>query len=56
MQRRDEGDDKARALRSQINLCHCLADEEDIGDPELAVKLRDFAQKLEAQVPLQNAA
>jgi hypothetical protein len=48
----DEGDDKARALRSQFDLCQRLA--EEIGDPELAEKLRNLAKKLEAQATVQN--
>ena len=54
MQYRDESDDKARALRSQLDLCRRMAQE--IGDPPLAEKLRDLIKKLEAQAALQNAA
>ena len=52
MQYRDEGDDKAKALRSQLDLCQRLAQE--VGNPELAEKLRNLAKKLEAQATLQN--
>jgi hypothetical protein len=54
MEYRNEGDDKARALRSQLDLCQRLAQE--VGDPELAEKLRNLAKKLETQATLQNAA
>jgi hypothetical protein len=54
MQYRNEGDDKAKALRSQLDLCQRLAQE--VGDPELAERLRDLAKKLEAQATVQNAA
>ena len=54
MEYRKAGDDKARALRSQLDLCQRLAHE--IGDPGLAEKLRDLAKKLEAQATIQNAA
>ena len=50
----DESDDKARALRSQLDLCRRMAQE--IGDPPLAEKLQDLIKKLEAQSALQNAA
>ena len=53
MEYRNEGEDKARALRSQLDLCRRLA---EIGDPELAEKLRNLAKKLEAQATVQNAA
>ena len=46
-------DDKARALRSQLNLCQRMA--EEVGDPDLAAKLRNLAEKLRAQGPLQTA-
>jgi hypothetical protein len=39
--------DKVNALRSQAGLCRRLA--QDMTDPDLAEKLRDLAQKLEAQ-------
>lgn len=54
MQYRDEEDDKAKAFRSQFDLCQRLAQE--TGDPELAEKLRNLARKLEAQATVQNAA
>jgi hypothetical protein len=54
MQYRTEDDDKARALRSQLDLCQRLAQE--VGNPELAEKLRNLAKKLEAQATVQNAA
>ena len=54
MQHRTDEDDKARTLRSQLDLCRRLAQE--IGDPELAEKLRTLAKKLEAQAIVQNAA
>ena len=54
LQYRDESDDKARALRSQLDLCRRMAQE--IGDPPLAEKLQDLIKKLEAQAALQNAA
>jgi hypothetical protein len=54
MQYPNEGDDKARALGSQLDLCRRLA--EEIGDPDLAEKLRNLAKKLEAQATVQNAA
>jgi hypothetical protein len=54
MQYRNEGDDKAKAFRSQLDLCQRLAQE--INDPELAEKLRNLARKLEAQATVQNAA
>jgi hypothetical protein len=54
MQNRTEDDDKAKAFRSQLNLCQRLAQE--INDPELAEKLRNLARKLEAQATVQNAA
>jgi hypothetical protein len=47
-------DDKERALRSQLNLCQRMA--EEVGDPDLAEKLRNLAEKLKAQGPLQTAA
>jgi hypothetical protein len=48
-----EDDDKAKALRSQAELCRRLA--QDIVDPDLAAKLKllDLAQKLEAQAVLE---
>ena len=51
MQNRNEGDDKANALRSQLDLCHRMA--EEIDDPQLAEKLRNLVEKLKAQAPLQ---
>ena len=54
MQHRTDGDDKAKALRSQLDLCERLAHE--IGDPALAEKLRNLAKKLEAERTLQDAA
>ena len=45
--------DKARALRSQLNLCQRMA--EEVGDPDLAAKLRNLAEKLKTEVPLQTA-
>jgi intergrase/recombinase len=54
MEYRNEDDDKAKALRSQLNLCQRLAQE--INDPELAEKLRNLVKKLEAQATVQNAA
>jgi hypothetical protein len=54
MQYRDESDDKARALRSQLDLCRRMAQE--IGDPALAEKLRSLAQKLQAEATGQDAA
>jgi hypothetical protein len=54
MEYRNEDDDKAKELRSQLNLCQRLAQE--VGDPELAEKLRNLAKKLEAQATVQNAA
>jgi hypothetical protein len=54
MQYRDESDDKARALRSQLDLCRRMAQE--IGDPALAEKLRNLAKKLQAQAAMQTAA
>ena len=47
-------DDKARALRSQLDLCQRMA--EEVGEPGLAEKLRNLAEKLKAQAPLQTAA
>ena len=47
-------EDKARALRSQLNLCQQLA--EEVGDPDLAEKLRNLAEKLKATAPVQIAA
>jgi hypothetical protein len=47
-------DDKARALRSQLNLCQRMA--EEVGDPDLAEKLRNLAERLKATVPMQTAA
>ena len=40
-------DDKARALRSQFNLCQRMA--EEVVDPDLAAKLRNLAEKLKTQ-------
>ena len=54
MQYRNEDDDKAKALRSQLDLCRRLAKE--IGDPELSEKSRILVKKLEAQATVQNAA
>jgi hypothetical protein len=55
MQLRNEGDDdKVRACRSQFVLCQRLAEGTD--DPRLAEKLRNLAEKLKAQAPLQTAA
>ena len=54
MQNRTEDDDKAKALRAQFDLCQRLAQE--VGNPELAEKLRNLAKKLEAQATLQSAA
>jgi hypothetical protein len=54
MQLRNEADDKAKALRTQLDLCRRLA--QDIGDPDLAEKLRNLINKMEAQTALQNAA
>jgi hypothetical protein len=53
MQYRNEGDDKAKALRSQLDLCQRLAQE--VGDPELAEKLRNLVKKLEAQATIEGA-
>lgn len=47
MQDRNEGDDKAKALRSQLDLCQRMA--EEIDDPRLAEKLRNLAEKLKTQ-------
>ena len=47
-------DDKARALRSQLNLCQRMA--EEVGDPELAEKLRNLAVKLNEQARIQQTA
>ena len=47
-------DDKARALRSQLSLCQRMA--EEVGDPDLAEKLRNLAERLKASAPLQTAA
>jgi monomeric isocitrate dehydrogenase len=54
MQHRDEDDNKAKAFRSQFDLCQRLAQE--TGDPELAEKLRNLAKKLQTQATAQNAA
>ena len=55
MQSRNESDDKAKALRSQLDLCQRMA--EEIDDPQLAEKLRSLAEKLKAhQAPPQTAA
>ena len=47
-------DDKAKALRSQLDLCRRMA--EEVGDPGLAEKLRNLAERLNAKATLQNAA
>jgi hypothetical protein len=47
-------EDKARALCSQLNLCRRMA--EEVGDPDLAEKLRNLAEKLKATAPVQTAA
>ena len=54
MQPQNETDDKAKALRSQLDLCQRMAEEVD--DPKLAEKLRNLAEKLKAQAPLQTTA
>jgi hypothetical protein len=46
-------DNKAKALRSQAELCRRLA--QDIAVPDLAEKLLDLAQKLEGQAVLEDA-
>jgi hypothetical protein len=53
MQDRNENDDKAKALRSQLDLCQRMA--EEVGDPGLAAKLRNLAERLKAKATLQNA-
>ena len=50
MQYRD--DDKAKAARLQLDLCQRMAQE--ASDPAMAEKLRNLAEKLKAQAPLQN--
>ena len=52
MQYRD--DDKAKAARLQLDLCQRMAQE--ASDPAMAEKLRNLAEKLKAQAPLQTAA
>ena len=47
-------EDKARALRSQLNLCRRMA--EEVSDPDLAEKLRNLAERLKAAAPVQTAA
>jgi len=48
MQNRNEGDDdKAKVLRSQLDLCRRLA--RGSSDPDLAEKLRNLAEKLKNQ-------
>src|SRR3954470_541750 len=54
MQQRNEADDKTKALRTQLDLCRRLA--HDIGDPDMAEKLRNLIKKMEAQTALQSAA
>ena len=54
MQNQTENDNKVRALRSQRQLCERLAQE--AGDPAVAEKLHDVAERLKAQANLQNAA
>lgn len=55
MQDRNEGDhDKARAMRSQLDLCQRLT--EEVGDPALAERFRNLAEKLKAERALQDAA
>jgi hypothetical protein len=54
MQNRNEGnDDKARVLRSQLDLCRRLAQESS--DPDLAEKLRNLAEKLKHEKAGQEA-
>ena len=52
MEHRD--DDKAKAARLQLDLCQRMAQE--ASDPAMAAKLRNLAEKLKAQAPLQTAA
>ena len=47
-------DDKARALRSQLYLCQRMA--EEVGDPDLAERLRNLAERLKPTAPVQTAA
>ena len=47
-------DDKAKAARLQWDLCQRMAQE--ASDPAMAEKLRNLAEKLKAQAPLQIAA
>jgi hypothetical protein len=54
MQNQTENHNKVRALRSQHELCERLAQE--AGDPAVAEKLHDVAERLKAQANLQNAA
>jgi hypothetical protein len=53
MGNRNEGDDdKAKVLRSQLDLCRRLARESS--DPDLAEKLRNLAEKLKRENAVQD--